>query len=113
MDIKLSLADVDIFMSAFRTGAKIGLYPPIMDALGQYPPQYGIPKAADLATYIYLNKSTRDMKSHDGLIEQRPFRVHEGELDRLFGMSQQEKMYNDESGKYKIKEKIAQILDQK
>ena len=37
----------------FRTGAKIGLYPDIMDALGQYPPLYGIPKAADLAVYIY------------------------------------------------------------
>lgn len=38
----------------FRTGAKIGLYAPQSDALGQYPPLYGIPKAADLITYIYL-----------------------------------------------------------
>lgn len=36
----------------FRTSAKLGLYPPIEDALGQYPPLYGTPKAADLITYI-------------------------------------------------------------
>jgi len=38
--------------NATRTGAKLGLYPPISDALGQYPPLYGIPVAADLITYI-------------------------------------------------------------
>jgi hypothetical protein len=38
----------------FRTGAKLGNYPDIVDALGQYPPLYGTPKAADLITYLYL-----------------------------------------------------------
>ena len=40
--------------NATRTGAKLGLYPTVNDALGQYPPLYGIPTAADLITYIYI-----------------------------------------------------------
>lgn len=35
-----------------RTGAKLGLYPPLMDSLGQYPPLYSTATAADLITYI-------------------------------------------------------------
>lgn len=35
-----------------RTGAKLGLYPPASDALGQYPPLYAAATAADLITYI-------------------------------------------------------------
>ena len=38
-----------------RTGAKIGLYPSIMDILGQYPPLWGTPRAADMITYYHIN----------------------------------------------------------
>ena len=34
-----------------RTGAKLGLYPSISDSLGQYPPLYVTPHAADFVTY--------------------------------------------------------------
>jgi len=37
-----------------RTGAKLGLYPDIVDALGQTPPLYGMASAADLITYIKI-----------------------------------------------------------
>lgn len=37
----------------FATGAKLPLYADIDDALGQYPPLYGMPKAPDLAYYIW------------------------------------------------------------
>lgn len=40
------------FFESYRTGAKIGLYPPIDDALGQYPPLYATARAADAITYI-------------------------------------------------------------
>jgi hypothetical protein len=61
----------------FRTGAKIGLYPDIYDALGQYPPLYGIPKAADLVTYIFAKygKSGPPMKS-PGLFDSTAKRSH-------------------------------------
>lgn len=50
----------------FRTGAKIGLYPDIMDALGQYCPAYGMPKAADLITYLYLKYGDKGPYTKDG-----------------------------------------------
>jgi len=57
-----------LIKETFRTGAKIGLYAPIEDALGQYPPLYGTPKAADLMTYIYLAYGPKGVKSKDGLV---------------------------------------------
>lgn len=54
----------------FRTGAKIGLYPDIADALGQYPPLYGAPKASDLQTYIYLHYGPKGVPDKSpGLID--------------------------------------------
>ena len=41
--------------NATRTGAKLGLYPTINDALGQYPPLYGIPTCL-----LYTSPSPRD-----------------------------------------------------
>lgn len=52
----------------FRTGAKLGLYPALVDSLGQYPPLYGIPKAADLITYIGLMYGDRGVPGKDGII---------------------------------------------
>ena len=37
-----------------RTGAKLGLYSPIDDAMGQYPPLYASPIAADFITYYNI-----------------------------------------------------------
>ena len=53
----------------FATGAKLGLYPPIDDALGQYPPLYGIPRASDLVTYIDIAYSGKGPTSKDGIVK--------------------------------------------
>ena len=46
---------LQIHESGNRTGAKIGLYPTISDILGQYPPLWGVVKAADMITYYDIN----------------------------------------------------------
>jgi len=51
-----------------RTGAKIGLYAPIDDALGQYPPLYGTPSAADLITYIDIHYGKKGVPGKNGII---------------------------------------------
>ncbi len=53
----------------FRTGAKLGLYPALVDSLGQYPPLYGIPKAADLITYIGLMYGKDGVPGKNGIIK--------------------------------------------
>ncbi len=58
----------DFLSETFRTGVKLGLYPPLEDALGQYPPLYGTSKAADLITYIYLIYGDRGPDSEGGLV---------------------------------------------
>lgn len=55
--------------NSLRTGAKLGLYPPLEDTLGQYPPLYGIPAAADLITYIGIEFGNRGVPGKDGLIQ--------------------------------------------
>ena len=55
--------------NATRTGAKLGLYPTINDALGQYPPLYGIPTAADLITYIYIMYGDNWIPCKNGIIK--------------------------------------------
>ncbi len=52
----------------FRSGAKLGLYPALMDAFGQYPPLYGIPKAADLITYSYIQYGKNGPPGENGII---------------------------------------------
>lgn len=52
-----------------RTGSKLGLYAPIADALGQYPPLYGTPKAADLITYIDIAYGKKGVPGKDGIIK--------------------------------------------
>lgn len=57
------------FNEGFGTGCKLGLYAPIDDALGQYPPLYGMAKSSDLVTYIdiaYKGKFPKGGK--DGII---------------------------------------------
>ena len=55
--------------NALRTGAKLGLYPPIEDALGQYPPLYAIPSAADLITYISIEYGKKGVPGKNGLVK--------------------------------------------
>lgn len=43
-----------------RSTAKLGLYPPLMDALGQYPPLYSAGIAADFVTYYYMDKDKKE-----------------------------------------------------
>lgn len=52
----------------FRSGAKLGLYPAISDAFGQYPPLYGVPKAADLITYSYIQYGKAGPPGENGII---------------------------------------------
>ncbi len=52
----------------YRTGAKLGLYPPIDDALGQYPPLYATPRAADLITYYWIHYGSKGVDSSNGLV---------------------------------------------
>lgn len=59
-----------------RTGAKLGLYPPISDALGQYPPLYGTPKAADLITYIDIMYGVNKFPSNDGIVKYKDHHPH-------------------------------------
>jgi hypothetical protein len=55
--------------NSMRTGAKLGLYPPLEDALGQYPPLYGTPAAADLVTYIYIAYGDKGVPGKNGIIQ--------------------------------------------
>lgn len=52
----------------FTTGAKIGLYPPIDDALGQYPPLYATARSADVITYIDIAYGSKGPTSKDGIV---------------------------------------------
>ena len=38
----------------YDTYCKLGLYPPIADALGQYPPLYATAKSPDFITYFHI-----------------------------------------------------------
>jgi hypothetical protein len=54
---------------SFGTTAKLGLYPPLDDALGQYPPLYGTARAADLITYIDIDfKGVNNVPGKNGII---------------------------------------------
>lgn len=53
-----------------RTGAKMGLYPSLVDSLGAYPPLYITPHAADFITYFGLEYDKKPLKSlKPGLID--------------------------------------------
>jgi hypothetical protein len=54
--------------NAIRTGAKLGLYPSISNALGQCPPLCGIPVATDLITYIDIMYGVKNMPGKNGII---------------------------------------------
>ncbi len=63
------------FENSFRKGAKLGLYPPLEDALGQYPPLYGTARAADLITYIDIEFGGK-IPGKDGIIRYTGRRKH-------------------------------------
>ena len=57
-----------------RTGAKLGLYPDITDLMGQHPPLYGIPHAADYITYLDIQYGAKGPPSTNGIIHVKPGR---------------------------------------
>jgi hypothetical protein len=59
-----------------RTSAKIGLYPSISDALGQYPPLYGMSAAADLITYIDMMYGIDNLPGKNGIIRYKDWHPH-------------------------------------
>lgn len=68
--------------NATRTGAKLGLYPPISDALGQYPPLYGIPVAADLITYIDIMYGKDGIPGKNGIIRYTSNHPHKAQRQK-------------------------------
>lgn len=58
-----------------RTGAKLGLYPDIEDLMGQHPPLYGTPQAADYITYLYIKYGAKGPPSTNGIIHVKPGRA--------------------------------------
>ncbi len=52
----------------YATGAKLGLYPPIDDAIGQYPPLYATPRASDFITYFDIQYGKNGLDSSGGLV---------------------------------------------
>ena len=58
----------DWINEGFGTGAKIGLYPPIDDALGQYPPLYATARSSDVITYIDIAYKGKAPSGKNGLI---------------------------------------------
>ncbi len=57
------------FNEGFNTGCKLGLYAPIDDALGQYPPQYGLARSSDLITYLDIYYKGNPPKGKNGIIK--------------------------------------------
>ena len=57
-----------------RTGAKLGLYPTIADLMGQHPPLYGMPKAADYVTYLDIKFGKNGPPGSNGFIKNPPGR---------------------------------------
>jgi hypothetical protein len=62
-----------------RTTAKLGLYSDIDSLVGQHPPLYGTPKAADYITYIDIQYGAKGppMKS-PGIFYQKPGKAVNG-----------------------------------
>jgi hypothetical protein len=53
----------------FSTGGKLGLYAPIDDALGQYPPLYATARIPDVITYIDIAYNGGVPKSKNGIVK--------------------------------------------
>ena len=54
--------DFKQFIETSRTGAKLGLYPDLADALGQYPPLYVTPSASDFITYFDIEYGKKPLR---------------------------------------------------
>lgn len=57
-----------IIEEGYRTGAKLGLYPTIEDAIGQFPPLYAAARAADFITYFDMMYGKNGLKTKNGLV---------------------------------------------
>lgn len=58
-----------------RSGAKLGLYPDIVDLMGQHPPLYGTPHAADYITYLSIKYGKDGPPGENGIIKSKPGRA--------------------------------------
>ncbi len=58
-----------LIKEGFATAGKIGLYPPIDDALGQYPPLYATARIPDVITYIDIAYHGKEPPGEDGFIK--------------------------------------------
>jgi hypothetical protein len=64
----ITLEDWLIKENASRTSCKLGLYPEIYSILGQYPPLYAAPKAADFITYYYIQYGAKGAPTKNGIV---------------------------------------------
>lgn len=66
-----------------RGRAKLGLYAPIDDVLGQYPPLYSMARVADLITYIDIAYKGGVPKSKDGIVDYTADRYLDGSKEEF------------------------------
>lgn len=73
--IEFILVDPRLQESSIRQQCKLGLYPDISDAMGQHPPLYGMPAAADYITYLWIKYGEKGPPSKDGIVFVPPQRI--------------------------------------
>jgi len=56
------------YLESTRTPFKVGLYPDLYDFVGQYPPLYGMPIAADYLYYFTTYFGPEGPYSKDGIV---------------------------------------------
>jgi hypothetical protein len=57
-----------------RTATKLGLYPDLYDVVGQYPPLYAAPIAADYVYYFWKHYGNNPPKTVNGIVQYKPGR---------------------------------------
>lgn len=57
-----------LYTEGYRTGAKLGLYPDLDDAITQVPPLYASARAADFVTYFNIVYGKKGLKSKNGIV---------------------------------------------
>lgn len=65
----------------YRTGAKLGLYPSLDDAIGQFPPLYAAARVADFITYFDIMYGAKAALGKNGII-----RYKDGHPHKAFGL---------------------------
>ncbi len=55
-----------------RASTRLGLYPDLYDVVGQYPPLYAAPIAADYAYYFWVKYGNNPPKTVNGIVQYKP-----------------------------------------